>query len=160
MAGYNTYSNSTDTVDQFGHGTEVAGAAGALTNNAVGVAGVAGAAPLMPVRVTDAAGRATSASIANGIVWAADHGARVANLSFNGIAGNATIRTAAEYAYNHGMLVVAASGNCACVDPTPENPYVLSVSATDETDSLAYFSSTGAFVDRVARCGIPPRLRG
>lgn len=147
VAGYNTYSNSTDTVDQFGHGTEVAGAAGALTNNAVGVAGVAGAAPLMPVRVTDAAGRATSASIANGIVWAADHGARVANLSFNGIAGNATIRTAAEYAYNHGMLVVAASGNCACVDPTPENPYVLSVSATDETDSLAYFSSTGAFVD-------------
>jgi len=147
VAGYNTYSNSTDTVDQFGHGTEVAGAAGALTNNAEGVAGVAGAAPLMPVRVTDAAGRATSASIANGIVWAADHGARVANLSFNGIAGNATIRTAAEYAYNHGMLVVAASGNCACVDPTPENPYVLSVSATDETDSLAYFSSTGAFVD-------------
>lgn len=147
VAGYNTYSNSTDTVDQFGHGTEVAGAAGALTNNLEGVAGVAGTAPLMPVRVTDAMGRATSASIANGIVWAADHGARVANLSFNGIAGNATIRTAAEYAYKHGTLVVAASGNCACVDPTPENPYVLSVSATDETDSLAYFSSTGAFVD-------------
>lgn len=147
VAGYNTYSNSTDTVDQFGHGTEVAGAAGALTNNSEGVAGVAGAAPLMPVRVTDAMGRATSASIANGIVWAADHGARVANLSFNGIAGNTTIRTAAEYAYNHGTLVVAASGNCACVDPTPENPYILSVSATDETDSLAYFSSTGAFVD-------------
>lgn len=147
VAGYNTYSNSTNTADQFGHGTAVAGAAGALTNNAVGVAGVAGVAPIMPVRVTDAAGRATSASIANGIAWAADHGARIVNLSFNGIAGNATIRTTAEYAYNHGTLVVAASGNCACVDPTQENPYVLSVSATDETDSLAYFSSTGAFVD-------------
>jgi hypothetical protein len=147
VAGYNTYSNSTNTADQFGHGTEVAGAAGAITNNAVGVAGVAGSAPIMPVRVTDASGRATSASIASGIIWAADHGARVVNLSFNGIAGNTTIRTAAEYAYNHGTLVVAASGNCACADPTPENPYVLSVSATDESDSLAYFSSTGAFVD-------------
>lgn len=147
VAGFNTYSNSTNTADQFGHGTQVAGAAGALTNNAVGIAGVAGSAPIMPVRVTDSAGRATSASIANGIFWAADHGARVANLSFNGIAGNATIRAAAEYAYNHGTLVVAASGNCACADPTPENPYVLSVSATDETDSVAYFSSTGAFVD-------------
>ena len=93
VAGYNTYSNSTDTVDQFGHGTEVAGAAGALTNNAEGVAGVAGAAPLMPVRVPDALGRATSASIANGIVWAADPGARLAHLSVHGIAGNSPPRT-------------------------------------------------------------------
>lgn len=147
VAGYNTYSNSTDTTDAYGHGTEVAGAAGALTNNAEGVAGVAGAAPIMPVRVTDALGRATAASLASGISWAADHGARVANLSFNGVVGNATIATAAQYAYNHGMLVVAASGNCACVDPTPESPYILSVSATDETDSLASFSTTGPFVD-------------
>jgi thermitase len=147
VAGRNTYSNNTTTTDQYGHGTEVAGAAAAGTNNGVGVAGVAGAASIMPVRVTDSRGRATSASLASGIVWAADHGARVANLSFNSVAGNSTIRTAAEYAYNQGMLVVAASGNCACADPTPENPYVLSVSATDAADTVAYFSSTGAFVD-------------
>lgn len=147
VPGFNTYSNTSDTSDIYGHGTEVAGAAGAFTNNGQGVAGVAGAAPIMPVRVTDGTGRATSASIANGIIWAADHGARVINLSFNGIAGNAVIRTAAEYAHNHGTLVVAASGNCACLDPTPENPYIVSVSATDETDSSAYFSSVGPFVD-------------
>jgi thermitase len=147
VAGYNTYSNSTLTADQFGHGTEVAGAAAASTNNGQGVAGVAGAAPIMPVRVTNATGGATTASIANGIIWAADHGARVINLSFNGIAGNATIRAAAEYAHNHGTLVVAASGNCACADPTPDNPFVLSVGATDENDAPAYFSSVGPFVD-------------
>ena len=147
VPGYNTYSNNTVTTDQYGHGTEVAGAAGAQTNNGQGIAGVAGAAPIMPVRVTDSSGRATSASLANGIVWAADHGARVVNLSFNSIAGNSTIRTAAEYAVNHGTLVVAASGNCGCVDPTPENPYILSVSATNEGDGLAGFSSTGPFVD-------------
>ena len=147
VAGYNTYANTTDTSDAYGHGTEVAGVAGALTNNAQGVAGVAGASPIMPVRVTNATGAATSASIANGIIWAADHGARVVNLSFNGVAGNATIRTAAEYAYNHGTLVVAASGNCGCADPTVETPFILSVSGTDEFDVLAYFSSTGPFVD-------------
>ncbi len=113
----------------------------------MGIAGVAGLSPIMPVRVTNATGAATSASIANGIIWATDHGARVVNVSFNGIASNATIRTAAEYAFNHGTLVIAASGNCACVDPTPDTPFVLSVSATDEADSVAYFSSTGPFVD-------------
>jgi thermitase len=147
VAGYNTYSNNTTTSDQTGHGTEVAGAAGALTNNGEGIAGVAGAAPIMPVRVTDSTGRATSASLANGIVWAADHGARIVNLSFSNVAGNTTIRTAAEYAVNHGALVVAAAGNCGCVDSTPENPYILSVSATDEDDNVASFSSTGPFVD-------------
>ena len=125
----------------------MAGAAGALTDNGEGIAGVAGAAPIMPVRVTDSTGRATSASLANGIVWAADHGARVVNLSFSNVAGNTTIRTAAEYAVNHGALVVAAAGNCGCVDSTPENPYILSVSATDENDGVASFSSTGPFVD-------------
>jgi thermitase len=147
VPGYNTYSNNTTTSDSYGHGTEVAGAAGALTNNGQGIAGVAGAAPIMPVRVTDNRGRATSASLASGISWATDHGARVVNLSFNGVAGNTTIRTAAEYAVNHGTLVVAASGNCACFDPTPENPYIVSVSATDEADAVATFSSTGPFVD-------------
>lgn len=147
VAGYNTYSNNSTTSDQYGHGTEVAGAAGALTDNGVGIAGVAGAAPIMPVRVTDSTGRATSASLANGIVWAADHGARIVNLSFSGVAGNTTIRTAAEYAVNHGTLVVAAAGNCGCVDSTPDNPFILSVSATDENDGVASFSSTGPFVD-------------
>jgi subtilisin family serine protease len=147
VAGYNTYANSSDTSDAYGHGTEVAGAAGAYTNNGLGIAGVASSAPIMPVRVTDSTGRATSASIANGILWAADHGARVVNLSFSGVAGNATIRAAAEYAFNHGTLVVAASGNCACADPTPDNPFILSVSASDESDSPAYFSSVGPFVD-------------
>ncbi len=147
VAGYNTYNNTTDTSDAFGHGTEVTGVAAALTNNGVGVAGVAGDSPIMPVRVTDANGAATSASIANGIIWAADHGARVINLSFDGVVGNATITAAAEYATNHGVLVVAASGNCGCLDGQVETPYILSVSATDETDALAYFSSTGSYVD-------------
>lgn len=150
VPGYNFFDNNTNTADVTGHGTEVAGAAGAATHNATGVAGVAGAAPIMPVRVTSATGSATAARIASAIIWAADHGARVINLSFNGMAGNAAITSAAQYAHEHGALVVAAAGNCGCVDPTLDNPYILSVSATDESDGLAYFSSTGPLVDLAA----------
>jgi thermitase len=147
VAGTNSHEQSNNTADQFGHGTKMAGAVAARSNNGVGIAGVAGQSRIMPIRVTDRAGRATSASIAKGIVWAVDHGARVINVSLEGVVKNAAVRAAAEYAYNHGALVVAPSGNCGCVDPTPESSYILSVSATDEADHVAAFSSTGAFVD-------------
>lgn len=150
VAGYNTYDASTNTADVYGHGTEVAGAAAAATDNALGLAGVAGWSAIMPIRVTNGNGRATSANIASGVVWAADHGAGVVNLSFNGIAGNATVLSAAQYAVQRGSLVVAAAGNCGCLDATAETPFVLSVSATDENDSIAYFSSTGSYVDIAA----------
>jgi len=150
VAGANTFDKSNNTADQFGHGTKMAGAAAARSNNGVGIAGVAGLSPIMPIRVTDRKGRGTSTSIAKGIVWAADHGARVVNLSMEGVVKNAAVRAAAEYAFNHGALVVVPSGNCGCVDPTPETPYILSVSATDEADRVASFSTTGAFVDVAA----------
>jgi subtilisin family serine protease len=63
---------------------------------------------------------------------------------------HAVIRNAAEYAYRHGVLVVAPSGNCGCVDPAPETPFILSVSATDENDRIVPSSSAGAFVDLAA----------
>lgn len=148
VAGYNTFNNTSNTADQYGHGTEVAGAAGAISGNLEGIASVAGLSPIMPVRVTsNAGGSASAANIASGIVWATDHGASVINLSFADVAGNATIRTAAEYAFNRGALVVAASGNCGCFEATADTPFILSVSATDENDTIAYFSSKGAHVD-------------
>jgi subtilisin family serine protease len=57
---------------------------------------------------------------------------------------------AAEYAFKRGTLVVAPSGNCGCEDPAPETPFILSVSATDENDQVASFSSTGKLVDLAA----------
>jgi subtilisin family serine protease len=146
VAGYNTHDNTTNAADQYGHGTKMAGVAAARSNNGVGIAGVAGGAAIMPVRVTSRAGRATSASIAKGIIWAVDHGARVINLSLGGVVGNAAIRAAAEYAFNRGALVLAPSGNCGCAEAQAETPFILVVSATDETDSVTHFSTTGPFV--------------
>jgi len=147
VAGYNTYNGNTDTADVYGHGTKVAGAGAAITDNGQGVAGIARANGIMPVRVTDTAGYAYDSTIANGLTWAVDHGARVMSISFADIAGSSTIRSAAQYVMNKGGVVVAAAGNCGCVDSTAENPYLLSVSATDSSDTIASWSSRGPYVD-------------
>lgn len=146
-AGWNFYNNNSDTSDVYGHGTKVAGSATALSNNATGVASVAWQNLLMPIRVTDTQGYGYVSAIAKGLTWAVDNGARVMNLSFGGVAGISTIASAAQYVVNHGGLVVAAAGNCGCFDSTAENPYMISVSATDSSDNLASFSSTGNYVD-------------
>ncbi|MCE3263030.1 MAG: peptidase, partial [Pseudoduganella sp.] len=75
VAGYNTYDNNTNTADVCGHGTKVAGAAAAVTNNATGVAAVAGQAKIMPMRIaynSSGACYGWISSIASGITWAAD----------------------------------------------------------------------------------------
>lgn len=150
VAGTNTYDGSGVTADQNGHGTKMAGVAAARSNNGLGIAGVAGRSTIMPVRVTDRKGHATSASIAKGILWAADHGARVVNLSLEGVAGSPAILVAAEYAFRHGALVIAPSGNCGCTVSAAETPFILSVAATDASDQVAGFSTAGSFVDLAA----------
>lgn len=77
----------------------VAGVVAALGNNGVGVAGVAFGAKLMPVRVTDTSGVGTLSAFANGLSYAADHGARVANLSFP-VQSSSSTQTAAQYFMN------------------------------------------------------------
>lgn len=161
VPGYNFWDNNTDTTDVYGHGTKVAGSAAAAGNNALGVAGVAYDAMIMPIRVTGTDGYATTSALAKGVTWAADHGARVMNMSFAGIAGSSTITSAAQYARSKKAVVVASAGNCGCDDPTPENPYIISVAATTSTDALASFSSRGVYVDVAAPgSGIYTTARG
>jgi len=147
VAGYNFYDLNTDTSDVYGHGTAVAGAAAAQGNNQIGVASPAWQVRVMPIRIASPDGYAYTSTIAQGLTWAADHGARVMNVSFSGVAGSSTIRNAAQYVQNKGGVVLAAAGNCGCFDYTSENPYILSVSATDQYDYLASFSSRGEYVD-------------
>lgn len=94
-----------------GHGTHVAGIAAATGNNGFGVAGVTWGAHIMPVRVLDGCS-GTETSLANGIRWAVDQGADIINISLQFYTGGMlTIRNAVNYAYDNGVLVVAAAGN-------------------------------------------------
>jgi subtilisin family serine protease len=140
--GTNTYDGGSYE-DFHGHG-------GAIAFNAEGVASVAWNARIMPIRVTADSGSAFSSTLADGLVWAADHGARVANMSFQGVAGSSLVRDAARYFVEQGGVVFAGAGNLSIEEPIPDTPWIISVSGTDSDDLLAGFSSWGDYVDVAA----------
>lgn len=150
VPGWNFYDNNSNTSDVNGHGTMVAGVAAALGDNAMGVTGGAWNAKIMPMRISDTAGNLTYYSIiANSLTWAADHGARVANISYI-ISQVATVQNAAQYMRNKGGVVVASAGNTGAFDSTPNTSTILTVAATDSADQRAGWSAYGPVVDVAA----------
>ncbi len=137
---------SSSAIDDYGHGTHVAGIAAAAANNLTGVAGVAFDAPLIPVKVLDSTGNGNAAGVAAGITWAADHGARVINLSLGSTSYSQAVCDAVTYATSGGALVVAAAGNNGSTTPfyPAACPGAIGVGATDSTDAVPYWSDTGS----------------
>lgn len=135
--------------DEQGHGTAVAGAAAAITNNAKGIAGLNWQAQLMPIKVfSDFGGTflAFDSDIALGIIYAADHGAKIINLSFGGPDQSTTLENAINYAHNTmGAIVVAASGNDnSAISYPAAYDNVIAVGATNQSDSRCSPSDWGA----------------
>ena len=150
VPGWNFFNNDANTSDVYGHGTLVAGTAAASSNNGIGVSSVAGGARIMPMRVTDTAGMGYLSQMAQAITWAADHGARVANLSFEAAGGYSTVQSAAQYMKNKGGLVVTAAGNTGTQQSFAASDATIVVSATDGNDARTSWSSYGSFVDLAA----------
>ncbi|MFP3713778.1 DVUA0089 family protein [Puerhibacterium sp. TATVAM-FAB25] len=152
VAGYNAITPGTAPADDNGHGTMVAGIAAADTGNAAGVAGAAWTARVMPVKVLDAGGVGYDSDVAEGVVWAADHGARVINLSLGGPDDGSVLHDAIRYATGKGVVVVVAAGNDG--DGRPQYPAaypeVVAVAATDAAGRLTDFSSHGDWIDVAA----------
>lgn len=149
VPGYNSYDNNTNIADICGHGTKVAGAAAATTNNALGVAGVAGQAKIMPVRIAFLSGGSCYAyfsTMASGLTWAADHGARVANISYASVPSSMAVQSAANYLRSKGGLLFVSAGNYNRDEGFTPTDSMIAVSATTSTDMRASFSSYGAFV--------------
>jgi uncharacterized repeat protein (TIGR01451 family) len=140
-----------DVQDDYGHGTHVAGIAAAAMNNHVGIVGLAPGARVMPVKVLDQFGTGWYSDIAAGIVYAADNGAQIINLSLGGAEDSQTLRAAIDYVQARGALVVAATGNTGGMVLYPAAyESVLAVAATDQNDQVAYFSNRGPQVDVAA----------
>ncbi len=142
VSGWNFYDNNSDSRDVHGHGTKVAGTAAALSNNTIGVTGVSWNSLIMPIRVSDSTGYATYSSLAAGLNWAADRGARVANISFD-VTGSATVSSAAQYFQSKGGVVVSSAGNSGTSSTLAPSPYIVTVSATDPNDAIYSWSTTG-----------------
>jgi subtilisin family serine protease len=139
--------------DEHGHGTLVAGVVAAAADAGIdgpGMAGVAPEARILPVRVLDAAGRGRLTDVDAAIRWSVDQGADVINLSLElatplpGDLLGSGLDRAVRYAWDRGVVVVAAAGNSGTpfTDFRSSTP-VLLVGATDREDRRATFSDGG-----------------
>ncbi|MEK3697777.1 S8 family peptidase [Paenibacillus sp. FSL R10-2199] len=152
LAGYNAITNGGAPDDDVGHGTHVSGIIGALTNNEEGVAGISWYNKILPVKALDNSGAGTTYSVAEGIIWAADHGAKVINLSLGNYADSQFLHDAIKYAYDRDVVIVSASGNDNTERPGYPAAYeeVIAVAATNSTGGRASFSNYGDYIDVAA----------
>jgi thermitase len=111
VAGYDVINDDADPRDDRGHGTAAAGVIAARTHNREGQAGICWNCSIMPVKVLDSNGSGTTSAVASGIVWAADHGARVISMSLGGAGTTQALTNAVAYAAGKGVLLLAAAGN-------------------------------------------------
>jgi subtilisin family serine protease len=161
LPGYNFLAGNTDTSDDNGHGTEVAGIVAARGDNGIGIAGACWSCKILPVKVLGADGKGTYSNIESGIRWAADHGAQVINLSVGGADADPTLVDAIEYAVGRGAIVVLAAGNSGSTDPgvgtggypahdAPGIAGAVSVGAVDYSGALYSWSNWGSWVELAA----------
>lgn len=147
VAGWNTTANSTNSDDSFliSHGSHCAGIAAAASNNGIGIAGVSWGARIMPVKVLNFLGGGTELDIADGIIWAADHDADIASMSIGYPGASSLLEDAVNDAADLGVVLVAATGNTAgaAISAPTKYPAVIAVGATDNTDTIASFTTTG-----------------
>ena len=150
--GANIVNNNAAPEDDVGHGTHVAGIIGATVNNGEGVAGVSWFNKIMPVKVLDASGAGSAYSVAQGIIWAVDHGAKVINMSLGNYAQAEFLHDAVKYAYERDVVLIAASGNDNAGRPgyPAAYPEVFAVAATNMNKDKAPFSNYGDYIDVAA----------
>ena len=155
VGGYNFIANSTNTTDDNGHGTHVAGTLVQNTNNGIGVSGVAYYnARLMPVKVLDARGQGSFAQIIAGINYAVVSGAKIINMSLTASNGSQALEDAINQARANGVIIVAAAGNQGgAVGYPAAYPNVVAVGAIRCDETRAYYSNFGPQIDVVAPGG-------
>ncbi len=155
VAGYDFANGDSHPNDDNCHGTHVTGTIAQSTNNNTGVAGVAFGCSVMPVKVLDSDGAGSLFDIAQGIIYAADNGADVINLSLGASSDYGVMLQAVAYAYNKGVTVVCASGNNngPLLYPAAYDDYCIAVGATRYDETRASYSNYGSSLDLVAPGG-------
>jgi len=155
VPGWNFVTDSPNAADDHGHGTHVAGTIAQSTHNGLGVAGVAFHAKIMPIKVLSARGSGSVSGIANGIRWAADHGAKVINMSLGGPMASSVLSKAVKYAHDKGVVVVCAAGNDGRgkVSYPAAYPHAIAVASTQFDETTTFYSNWGKEIDIAAPGG-------
>ncbi|WP_188037822.1 S8 family serine peptidase, partial [Actinotalea sp. JY-7885] len=151
--------------DSAGHGTAVAGIIGARPVAGSGLVGLAPEATILPVRIYyDDSDQGAAAGvdvqtgrIAQGILWAAENGAQIINVSISSTTDDPALRDAVRVATERGSLVVASAGNRATAEDTSDSPRypaayeeALAVTAVDAGDSATQDAIHGPHVEIAA----------
>jgi thermitase len=145
------FSGSKTTADINGHGTHIAGIIAANANNGIGIAGASPGAKLLNVKIAEDNGTVWASSIAKGIVWATDRGAKVINMSLAVPTKYQPLEDAIQYAWRHGVVMVAAAGNYVKNTTYPAAyDEVIAVAATNPDGTIWSESNDGSFVDTYA----------
>jgi len=163
LPGHDFVNDAGNALDDEGHGTAVAGIIAARTGNREGIAGICASCSILPVKVLDRTGAGDDTVVAAGIVWAADHGAQVINLSLGGPGSTPVLAAALAYASGKGAIVVAAAGNDGASVPfyPAADPNALGVAASDSRDRPYAWSNRGEWVSLAAPgCNPAPGLDG
>lgn len=160
ILGHDYVGNDNNPMDNFGHGTHVAGIIAALTNNNLGIASVCPKCKILAIKALDDRGSGFVSNLGSAIYEATAKGARVINASWGGAGESQTLSDAINYAYLRGVIFVAAAGNSnddvAGYSPAnitctttlrPEADCTISVSSTDESDRKSSFSNYGSGID-------------
>jgi subtilisin family serine protease len=164
----NTVSRFGGPFTSFGHGTHVAGIIGAVGGNNRGIVGVAPNSTIMPIKIFPSlvdsirkkptggedASAIIASAVAEGIAYAADHGASIINMSLGFPYESQALAAAVDYALSKGVTVLVAAGN-ERMEGSPVNtlanlPGVIGVGATDEEDKVTFFSNKGKYVSIAA----------
>lgn len=152
--GYDFLDDVPSPQDDESHGTAVAGIIGALGNNREGVTGIAWHVKILPIKALNSQGRGPDSAMVKAILYAADNGARVINISSTGTRYSAALETAVQYAQDKGALIVAAGGNTGNGDNSVDYPAafdgVMAVAAIDDKDRLATFSQRQPYISIAA----------
>jgi thermitase len=143
--GYDFVDNDDDPEDVFGHGCSVAGIIAANIDNGIGIAGFAPNSSILPVRVLGPSGSGSMADVAAGIVYAANNGADIINLSLGSMVGSQVTEDAVNHAIAKGLTVIASAGNSGGALPGFPARYenVVAVGAIDPNGARSSFSNKG-----------------
>ncbi len=156
--GWDFVDNDNDPHDASGHGTHVAGIAGAVADNNLGIAGVSWRSKIMPVRFLNAYDIGTTADAINAIQYALDNGAEIINCSWGSSGYSGALKNVIDSA--NALFICAAGNDGSDTDIAPyypasySSPNIISVAATDQRDQMTWFSNYGTVTVDVAAPGI------
>jgi serine protease len=149
LPGYDFVNTDTNASDDNGHGTWVAGIIASNPDDGYGIAGISWSDKILPVKIMSGTGTGDTSDLTAGIIWAANHGATVINMSVGGFPFSQYIQDAVNYAWNKGAVLVGAAGNNHREETFFPASFtnVVSVSATQSDNEFSNWSSYGSKVD-------------